>query len=105
MKRNYAYLKAAILSFTILFGLEYLLIVVSGDYQYCFWHNSILGNVLAWSIRSVLFLISTSILSSLFLPAYKTLRDRMIEKENAKTGKSIMADQLTLDGYFLKQAK
>ena len=105
MKRNYAFLKAAILSFTLLFGLEYALIVLFGDYQYCFWHNSVLGNILAWSIRAILFVISSSVLSSLFQPAYKTLRDRMIEKQERKSNKTTVTEQLTLDTYYLKQAR
>ena len=105
MKRNYAYLKATILSFTLLFGLEYALIVLFGDYQYCFWHNSILGNILTWSVRAILFFVSSSVLSSFFQPAFKTLRDRMIEKQERNSNKTTVADQLTLDTYYLKQAR
>ena len=105
MKRNYAYLKATILSFTLLFGLEYALIVFFGDYQYCFWHNSVFGNIVAWTIRAVLFIVSSSVLSSFFQPAYKTLRDRMIEKQERKPNKPTIPEQLTLDAYYLKQAR
>ena len=104
MKRNYAFLKAILLSFTIIFGIEYGLIVITADYELCFWHNTILGNILAWSARIITFSVLTSVFTSFFLPAFKTLRERMLEKQenNAPVRKE---KELILDKYVLKQAR
>ena len=104
MKRNYAFLKAAVLSFTIVFGIEYLLIVITADYEFCFWHNSVLGNILLWSARIIAFSVLSSSLTSLFLPAYKTLRERMLEKQE-KQYEIRESKEITLDQYVLKQAR
>ena len=106
MKQNYAYLKAGIISFTLLFGLEYLLILITGDYDLCFWHNTIIGNVLAWSARMVSFLIITSIVSSFFQPVFKTLAERMLEKQKQNPKQQVINEpDMKLDPYLLKQAR
>jgi hypothetical protein len=106
MKQNYAYLKAGIISFTLLFGLEYLLIIITGDYDLCFWHNTIIGNVLAWSFRVISFFMITSIVSSFFQPVFKTLAQRMLEKQEQKPKQKVINEpELTLDSYLLKQAR
>src|SRR5688572_30589212 len=89
MKQNYAYLKAGIISFTLLFGIEYLIIVIAGDYQSCFWHNTMIGNILAWVVRICSFLIITSVVSSFFQPVFKTLAQRMLEKQDQKLKEKI----------------
>lgn len=105
MKRNYSFLKAIFISFTLIFGIEYSLIVFTADYDLCFWHNTVIGSILAWSARIIAFSMLTSIFSSLFLPVHKTLRERMLEKQEKQARTSLKEKELPLDQYILKQAR
>ena len=106
MKGNYASLKATMLSFILLFGLEYFLISITHDTAPCFWHNTVLGNLVAWSIRIVCFTIFTSVFLQFFLPSYETLKERMFERdEENERERKLKEQEVLLDKYFLKQAR
>jgi hypothetical protein len=106
MKGNYASLKATMLSFVLLFGLEYFLISITNDNAPCFWHNTILGNMAAWSIRIICFTIFTSVFLQFFLPSYKTLRERMLDRdEENERERKLKEKEVMLEKYILKQAR
>jgi hypothetical protein len=106
MKGNYASLKATMLSFVLLFGLEYFLISITNDNAPCFWHNTILGNIAAWSIRIICFTIFTSVFLQFFLPSYKTLKERMLDRnEESERERKLKEKEMLLEKYILKQAR
>ena len=106
MKGNYASLKANMLSFVLLFGLEYFLISITNDVAPCLWHNTVIGNIIAWSIRIICFTIFTSVFLQFFLPSYKTLKERMFERdEENERGRKLKEKEVMLDKYILKQAR
>ena len=91
MKRDYPGLKAVILSSVILASIEYCILLITGDLDSaCFWHNTFMGSLISWILRIILFTSLTIFIYQLLIPKYKSLKDRMIERdeENYKQKKA-----------------
>lgn len=101
MKRDYPCLKAVILSSVLLASIEYCMVLITDDYSSCFWHNTFMGSLISWILRITLFTSLTIFIYQLLIPKYKTLKDRMIERdeENHKQRKVEGALQLGNYGY------
>ena len=101
MKRDYACLKAVILSSILLASIEYCTVLITDDYSSCFWHNTFMGSLISWIFRIILFTSVTIFIYQLLIPKYKTLKDRMIERdeENHKQRKVEGSLQLGSYGY------
>ena len=103
MKSTLQYLLAAVLAAALLAGAEYALVMLVADFESCFLHNSILGNILAWPLRIFFFLILSALLRQVFTPGYTTLKDRMMERDElearrqAEKGASITPGNYAFD--------
>jgi len=73
--------KAPFLSITLIAAIEYFLVLATKDDTACFWHNSISGIFISWTLRLLLFAIFTILFTQLSTPAFKTLKERMIERD------------------------
>jgi len=101
MKRDYPCLKAVILSSVLLVSIEYCMVLITNDYSSCFWHNTFMGGLISWVLRITLFTSLTIFIYQLLIPKYKTLKDRMIERDedNRKQRKVEASLQLGNYGY------
>ena len=102
MKRDYPCLKAVILSSVLLASIEYCIVLITGDYNSpCFWHNTIMGGLISWILRITFLTSLTVLIYQLLIPKYKSLKDRMIERdeENYKQRKVEKSLQLGNYGY------
>jgi len=102
MKRDYPGLKAVILSSVLLFSIEYCIRLIAGDLDSaCFWHNTFMGSIISWILRLTVFTSLMIFTYQLFIPKYKSLRDRMIERDeqNHKQRKAEGSLQLGNYGY------
>ena len=101
MKRDYPCLKAVIFSLVLLSSIEYCIVLITGDYhEPCFWHNTFIGSLILWIFRMILFTALTAFLYQLFIPKYKTLKDRMIERdEKNKQEQRKIEESLQLGNY------
>src|SRR5689334_1327333 len=84
MKAAYPYVLAPFLSISLTVGIEFLIVLITNDHTNCFFHNSVLGNILLWLIRIPVFVVFTSFFYHLFLPKYSSLKDRIMEREEQK---------------------
>ena len=102
MKRDYPCLKAVILSSALLASIEYCIVLITGDYNSpCFWHNTFTGGLISWILRMILLISLTVCIYQLLIPKYKSLKDRMLERdeENHKQRKVERSLQLGNYGY------
>ena len=100
MKRDYPGLKAVILSSVLVASIEYCLLLITGDYNSpCFWHNTFMGSLLSWILRIILFTALTVFIYQLLIPKYKTLKDRMIERDEENHKKRKVEGSLQLGNY------
>ena len=102
MKKDYPGLRAVILSSVLLASIEYCIVLMAGDYNSpCFWHNTAMGGLISWILRITLFALLTIFIYQLLLPKYKSLKDRMIERdeENRQERKTERSIQLGSYGY------
>jgi len=102
MKRDYPRLKAVILSSVLLASIEYCIVLITGDYDSpCFWHNTVMGGLISWMLRITFFTLLTIFIYQLLIPKYKSLKDRMIERdeENHQQRKVERSVQLGNYGY------
>ncbi len=104
MKRDYPCFKAVILSSILLASIEYCIVLVTEDYNSpCFWHNTFMGGVLSWIFRITLFTSLTIFIYQFFIPEYKTLKDRMIERDENNDQKLRKVEgSLQLENYGYK---
>ena len=100
MKRDYPRLKAVILSSVLLASLEYCIVLITGDYDSpCFWHNSVMGGLISWMLRITFFTLLTVFFYQLLIPKYKSLKDRMIERDEEKNKQRKVERSLQLGNY------
>ncbi len=100
MKRDYPWLKAAILSSVLLASVEYSIVMITGDnISPCFWHNTAAGSLMLWILRVTLFALMTTFIYQLFIPKYISLKDRMIERDEEKHKQRKTEGSLKLGNY------
>ena len=100
MKRDYPGLKAVILSSVILASIEYCILLLTGDLESsCFWHNTLMGSSISWILRITLFTALTIFIYQLLLPKYKSLKDRMIERDEENLKEIKVKGSLQLGNY------
>ena len=100
MKRDYPWLKAAILSSVLLASVEYSIVMITGDnISPCFWHNTLVGSLMLWVLRVTLFASLTTFIYHLFIPKYTSLKDRMIERDEENREQRKTEGSLKLGNY------
>ena len=99
MKRDYPCLKAVILSSVLLASIEYCMVLITDDYNSCFWHNTFMGSLISWILRITLFTSLTIFIYQLLIPKYKTLKDRMIERDEENRKQRKVEGSLQLGNY------
>ena len=100
MKRDYPCLKAVILSSVLLASVEYCVVLITGDYNSpCFWHNTLMGGLISWTLRITLLTSLTVVIYQLLIPKYKTLKDRMIERDEENHNQRKVEGSLQLGNY------
>ena len=87
MKSLLENLKVPLLSIALTAALEFIIVKLSGDNQSCFFHNTITGNIVSLIFRFVAFTILCALVSTLFLPKYSSLKDRLLEQEESREKK------------------
>jgi hypothetical protein len=80
MKKDQSF-KVLFLSVTSIAAIECFIVLVTNDDTSCFWHNSLPGSIISWTIRLILFRLFVLIFTQFFTPAFKTLKERMIERD------------------------
>ena len=81
MKSALLYPSAILLSIASLSLIEGGLMFLFADNQSCFLHNNWFGIFIACIGRLFFLLLSTIFFYQLFVPQYKTLKDRMLERD------------------------
>ncbi len=84
MKAAYPYVLAPFLSISFIIGIEFFIVFVTNDHNNCFFHNSLIGNIILWMVRISFFVGFTSFFYHLFLPKYSSLKDRIMERDEQK---------------------
>lgn len=80
MKKDQSF-KALFLSVISIAAIECSLILITNDDTSCFWHNTFPGSIISWIIRLILFKLFVLIFNQFFTPTFKTLKERMIERD------------------------
>ena len=100
MKRDYPCLKAVILSSLLLASIEYCIVLITGDYNSpCFWHNTVMGGLISWILRIIFLTSLTVFIYQLLIPKYKSLKDRMIERDEKNYKQRKVEKSLQLGNY------
>lgn len=81
MKSTLLYPLAILLSVALLSVIEGVLMFLASDSGPCFLHNNWFGIFISCIGRLLFVLLSTVFFYQLFMPQYKTLKDRMMERD------------------------
>jgi hypothetical protein len=84
----------------ITFVPELLLMAISSDNTSCFFHNTFSGILLSSVFRIVVFLGSYTYFKFSLMPVYSSLKDRMLDKEEATAKTYEHTEQASIKQVF-----
>lgn len=99
MKAAYPYALAPFLSISLVIGIEFMIVLITNDHKNCFFHNSVVGNTLLWLIRIPCFIGFSSFFYQLFLPKYKSVKDRMMERDEMKKENTALSPNYGFENF------
>lgn len=100
MKKNKSLLKTIALAIAGTALLEYAIVVITGDKESCFLHNTLWGNILLMAGRIATFYFLSTVLYHLSLPVRATLKDRILEKQELED-----AQELAQERFWAEQGE